>query len=167
MREDSLTELADSIKAQGVIQPIVVRPVGASAPGEPQRYEIVAGERRWRAAQMAGLHDVPAVLRRIDDFVDEPMVKAVAERGRRAAMVLRLDDAVAKVVAALKARGMTSPYLKAFVIARVNPIRFSKATAFDFDEVLAKMTGAAERFKVDRVRQEDVARAAGGPPDED
>jgi ParB family chromosome partitioning protein len=107
------------------------------------------------------------VLRRIDDFVDEPMVEAVAERGRRAASVLRLDDAVAKVVAALKARGMTSPYLKAFVIARVNPIRFSKATEFDFDEVLAKMTGAAERFKIDRVRQEDVARAAGGPPDED
>src|SRR5262245_16810154 len=108
-----------------------------------------------------------SVLRRIDDFLDEPMRKAVAERERRAAIVLRLDDAVAKVVAALKARGMTSPYLKAFVIARVNPIRFSKATEFDFDEVMTKMTGATERFKVDRVRQEDVARAAGGPPDED
>src|SRR6185295_18640074 len=67
MREESLQELADSIKAQGIVQPIVVRPVGAAAMGEPQRYEIVAGERRWRAAQMAGLHEVPAVLRRIDD----------------------------------------------------------------------------------------------------
>jgi ParB family chromosome partitioning protein len=67
MREESLADLADSIKAQGVIQPIVVRPVGAPTPGEPQRYEIVAGERRWRAAQMAGLHEIPAVLRRIDD----------------------------------------------------------------------------------------------------
>ena len=67
MREESLADLADSIKAQGVIQPIVVRPVGAPTPGQPQRYEIVAGERRWRAAQMAGLHDIPAVLRRIDD----------------------------------------------------------------------------------------------------
>jgi ParB family chromosome partitioning protein len=67
MREESLQELADSIKAQGVIQPIVVRPVGLPAHGEPQRYEIVAGERRWRAAQMAGLHEIPAVLRRIDD----------------------------------------------------------------------------------------------------
>src|SRR5688572_22443695 len=67
MREDSLQELADSIKAQGVIQPIVVRAVGLAAQGEPQRYEIVAGERRWRAAQMAGLHEIPAVLRRIDD----------------------------------------------------------------------------------------------------
>ena len=67
MREESLQELADSIKAQGIVQPIVVRPVGGAATGEPQRYEIVAGERRWRAAQMAGLHEVPAVLRRIDD----------------------------------------------------------------------------------------------------
>ncbi len=67
MREESLADLADSIKAQGIIQPIVVRPVGAPAAGQPQRYEIVAGERRWRAAQMAGLHEIPAVLRRIDD----------------------------------------------------------------------------------------------------
>jgi len=67
MREDSLAELADSIKAQGIIQPIVVRPVGAPDTGQPQRYEIVAGERRWRAAQLAGLHEVPAVLRQIDD----------------------------------------------------------------------------------------------------
>jgi len=67
MREESLQELADSIKAQGIIQPIVVRPVGAPESGQPQRYEIVAGERRWRAAQMAGLHEIPAVLRHIDD----------------------------------------------------------------------------------------------------
>jgi len=67
MREESLADLADSIRVQGVIQPIVVRPIGAPVPGQPQRYEIVAGERRWRAAQMAGLHEIPAVLRRIDD----------------------------------------------------------------------------------------------------
>ena len=67
MREESLQELADSIKAQGIIQPIVVRPVGVPEANQPQRYEIVAGERRWRAAQMAGLHEIPAVLRRIDD----------------------------------------------------------------------------------------------------
>jgi len=67
MREESLADLADSIKAQGIIQPIVVRPVGAPEHGQPQRYEIVAGERRWRAAQLAGLHEIPAVLRQIDD----------------------------------------------------------------------------------------------------
>src|ERR1700746_1342989 len=67
MRPESLQELADSIKAQGVVQPIVVRPVGTPAAGESQRYEIVAGERRWRATQMAGLTDIPAVIRHIPD----------------------------------------------------------------------------------------------------
>ena len=63
MRPESLQELADSIRAQGVVQPIVVRPLVAQKAGEPIRYEIIAGERRWRAAQMAGLHDIPAVVR--------------------------------------------------------------------------------------------------------
>jgi ParB family chromosome partitioning protein len=67
MRQESLQELADSIKAQGIVQPIVVRPVAGAAPGESQRYEIIAGERRWRAAQIAGLATVPAVIRRVPD----------------------------------------------------------------------------------------------------
>jgi ParB family chromosome partitioning protein len=67
MRPESLQELADSIRAQGVVQPIVVRPLNAQKTGEPTRYEIIAGERRWRAAQMAGLHDIPAVVRLVPD----------------------------------------------------------------------------------------------------
>lgn len=66
IRQDSLEELAASIQAQGIVQPIVARPV-ASGNNQTQRYEIVAGERRWRAAQMAGLHEVPAVIRNIPD----------------------------------------------------------------------------------------------------
>jgi ParB family chromosome partitioning protein len=66
MRPETLQELADSIKAQGVVQPIVVRPL-ANTPGQPTRYEIIAGERRWRAAQMAGLQEIPAVIRRVPD----------------------------------------------------------------------------------------------------
>jgi ParB family chromosome partitioning protein len=65
MRPETLQELADSIKAQGVIQPIVVRPV--DGPGPSQHYEIIAGERRWRAAQIAGLTEIPAVVRHIPD----------------------------------------------------------------------------------------------------
>jgi len=65
IRQDSLEELANSIKAQGVVQPIVARPIGKS--GDTQRYEIVAGERRWRAAQMAGLESIPAVVRDLPD----------------------------------------------------------------------------------------------------
>jgi ParB family chromosome partitioning protein len=67
MRAETLTELADSIKAQGVVQPIVVRPLEPPGSGASQRYEIIAGERRWRAAQMAGLTDIPAVIRAIPD----------------------------------------------------------------------------------------------------
>jgi ParB family transcriptional regulator, chromosome partitioning protein len=67
MRQESLEELAASIKAQGIVQPIVVRPVDGAAPGGSQRYEIIAGERRWRAAQIAGLAAVPAVIRRVPD----------------------------------------------------------------------------------------------------
>ncbi|MBK8164109.1 MAG: ParB/RepB/Spo0J family partition protein [Gammaproteobacteria bacterium] len=61
MRPETLQDLADSIRAQGVVQPIVVRPIGAGA------YEIIAGERRWRAAQMAGLHEVPVVVHDVPD----------------------------------------------------------------------------------------------------
>jgi ParB family chromosome partitioning protein len=67
MRTETLAELAESIKAQGVVQPIVVRALGAPDAGESQRYEIIAGERRWRAAQMAGLTEIAAVIRHIPD----------------------------------------------------------------------------------------------------
>jgi ParB family chromosome partitioning protein len=61
MHQESLQDLADSISAQGVVQPIVVRAIAAG------RYEIIAGERRWRAAQLAGLHEIPAVVREVED----------------------------------------------------------------------------------------------------
>jgi ParB family transcriptional regulator, chromosome partitioning protein len=67
MRTESLDELAASIKAQGVIQPIVVRPLEDLSAGGSQRYEIIAGERRWRAAQLAGLTEIPSIIRHIPD----------------------------------------------------------------------------------------------------
>ena len=66
----------------------------------------------------------------------------------------------------LKARGLTSPYLKPFVVARVNYTRFSKATSFDFDEALDKIIASATKFNIDRVKQEDVAKVGGGAPGE-
>jgi len=65
--EDKLAELADSIRAQGVVQPVVVRPVG------DDRFELIAGERRWRAAQLAGIADIPAVVRDVPDDVSVAM----------------------------------------------------------------------------------------------
>jgi ParB family chromosome partitioning protein len=65
--EQALNELAASIRAQGVVQPIVVRPIEATTPTGGQRYEIIAGERRWRAAQLAQLADIPAIIRDVPD----------------------------------------------------------------------------------------------------
>jgi ParB family transcriptional regulator, chromosome partitioning protein len=108
-----------------------------------------------------------SVLRRIDEFLDEPMPKALKERERRGNKILALDEAVSRVVDALKSKGLTSPYLKPFVVARINYIRFSKATEFDFDEVIDRLTASAKKFNVEKVKQEDVAKAGGGAPADD
>ena len=79
MRQDSLQELADSIQSQGVVQPIVARPIGKK--GDSLRYEIIAGERRWRAAQMAGLAEIPAVVRDVAD--DDAIAMALIENIQR------------------------------------------------------------------------------------
>ena len=79
MRQESLEDLAASIRSQGVVQPIVVRPIGKSGPS--QRYEIVAGERRWRAAQMAELGEIPAVIRQVAD--EDAIAMALIENIQR------------------------------------------------------------------------------------
>ena len=108
-----------------------------------------------------------SVLRRIDGFLETPLANAVSERERRAKLVLGIDDRVTAVVEKLKARGLTSPYLRPFVVARVNPIRFSKAASFDFDDVMARMSASAGKFNIDKVKPEEVTRASGPPADED
>jgi ParB family chromosome partitioning protein len=108
-----------------------------------------------------------SILRRVDAFLDEPLGKAIKERDRRARKILKLDDAVSAAVEKLKAKGLTSPYLKPFVVSRVNYTRFSKATTFDFDEALDKIVASAAKFNVDRIKQEDVAKSGGGAPDEE
>jgi ParB family chromosome partitioning protein len=108
-----------------------------------------------------------SILRRVDEFLDTPVTKAIKERERRGRTILKLDDAVGAVVEKLKARGLTSPYLRSFVVSRVNYTRFSKATSFDFDEALGKILASAQKFNVDRVKQDDVAKSGGGPADED
>lgn len=80
MRKESLDELAESIRSQGLIQPIIVRALSGAASGEAG-YEIIAGERRWRAAQLAGLADVPVVIRNVDD--EAAMAMALIENIQR------------------------------------------------------------------------------------
>jgi ParB family chromosome partitioning protein len=107
------------------------------------------------------------LLRRIDGFLAEKLPKALKERGRRAERILSVDDEVGRIVERLKRRGLTSPYLRPFVVARINPIRFSTSTEFDFDQVMARMDASAARFNVDRIKQEDVVRAGGAAAEEE
>ena len=79
MRQDSLEELAASIKSKGIVQPIVARPIAKK--DDIQRYEIIAGERRWRAAQMAGLAEIPAVIREVPD--EDAIAMALIENIQR------------------------------------------------------------------------------------
>src|SRR4029453_6369507 len=108
-----------------------------------------------------------SILRRVDEFLDVPIGKALKERERRGKLILKLDDAVSAAVEKLKAKGLTSPYLKPFVVARVNYTRFSKATSFDFDEALDRIIASAQKFNIDRVSQQDVAKVGGAPAEEE
>lgn len=104
------------------------------------------------------------ILRRLDGWIAAPLRTAGAERERRADLLLAFDDAVNEAVARLKERGLTSPYLKAFVVARVNPLRFMKGATPPLDELLTTMTRRTRNMNVDKIRPTDVVRA-GGPPE--
>jgi ParB family chromosome partitioning protein len=103
------------------------------------------------------------ILRKVDALSDQKLSRALAERERRAAVLLAFDDAVGEAVARLKARGFDSPYLKNFVVARVNPLRFMKGAAPPFDELFAQMTKRAQGMDPGKIRSEDVARSGGAP----
>jgi ParB family transcriptional regulator, chromosome partitioning protein len=106
------------------------------------------------------------VLRKVDSWVDAPLADAAKERERRAGLVLALDDAVSAAVERLKAQGLTSPYLKTFVVARVNPLRFVKGEPPPLDELLATMTKRAAGMDPGKIRAEDLARSGGAPEEE-
>jgi ParB family chromosome partitioning protein len=107
------------------------------------------------------------VLRRVEQFLKRPLRAALEIRRARAETLLTLDELVARQVDALKARGLSSPYLKSFVVARINPVRFrpKDAEPLGFDETLDRMSKAAAKFNPEKIRMEDLARS-GGAPDE-
>jgi ParB family chromosome partitioning protein len=102
------------------------------------------------------------ILRKVDALLDRPCSQAMEERRRRAALVVALDDAVGEAVKRLKEKGFDSPYLKAFVVARVNPLRFVKGAPPPMDELFATMTRRAAGMDPGKVKPGDVARS-GGP----
>lgn len=101
------------------------------------------------------------MLRRVDVFLNQPLPKSLARRAGYAEQLLKIDARVTEIVAELKARGLESPYLRSFVVARINPIRFLKGRTMLIDEALEKMAQAAEKFKTDKINVSDLARSGG------
>ena len=107
------------------------------------------------------------IVRRLVSFSDEPVSKVIRVHERQAQMLLELDERVAAVITRLKARGFVSPYLRAFVIARINPLRWIKGEPPPLEEVLKTMRERAGKFNTDKVKQEDLAGAGGAPDEQD
>jgi ParB family chromosome partitioning protein len=105
------------------------------------------------------------IVKRLSAFSDDSLSKSMKERTRHAEQLLELDARVGEAVARLKARGFVSPYLKAFVVARINPLRWIQGEPPPLDEVLKTMRERAAKFDAAKVRQEDLA-AAGGAADD-
>ncbi|MGA2621313.1 MAG: ParB/RepB/Spo0J family partition protein [Thermoguttaceae bacterium] len=106
------------------------------------------------------------LLRRVDEFLAQPLPKALETRNGRAAKLLELDDRVNEAVSQLKERGFTSPYLKTFVVARINPLRFQRRAKASFDETIEAMLKAVRRFDATKVQVGDLAAASGPPVEE-
>jgi ParB family transcriptional regulator, chromosome partitioning protein len=103
------------------------------------------------------------VLKRCDTFLSAKLPKALETRRDRADKLLTLNEAVDVAVKGLKERGFESPYLKAFVVARVNPLRFQRKPTADFDATIDRMLASAQKFDAGRVRADQVARSGGAP----
>jgi ParB family chromosome partitioning protein len=107
------------------------------------------------------------VLRRTQHFSDEALRKAIGEHERLADAVLALEQKVVAAIAKLKERGLTSPYLRSFVVSRINPLRWIQGEPPPAEKVIAQMSERAAKFNPEKVKQEDLARMGGGVPDEE
>jgi len=108
-----------------------------------------------------------SIVRRLEKFSDEPISKALKVHEKHAEMLMELDARVAEVVKKLKDRGFVSPYLRAFVVARINPLRWIQGDPPPLEEVLKTMTSRAAKFNTEKIKQEDLASAGGAADDAD
>ncbi len=160
MRQDTLENLADSIRSQGVVQPIVVRPI--TGKGTEQRYEIVAGERRWRAAQLAGLEKVPAVIREVPD--ESAIAMALIENIQREnlnpleearaldRLIREFDLTHAEAAEAVgRSRASVSNLLRLLELSdKVKPMLEDRQLEMGHARALLGISNAAQQFKAAR-----------------
>ena len=117
-----------------------------------------------RNAKFAGGAYNP-IVRRLERFSDESLAASLKRHEKHAELLMELDERVAAAIAKLKARGFVSPYLRAFVVARINPLRWIQREPPPLEDVLKAMRERAGKFNTEKVKQEDLA-SAGGAPDE-
>jgi ParB family chromosome partitioning protein len=107
------------------------------------------------------------VLRRVEEFSDGPIRSALKVHERRAAILVELEERVSEIIAALKDRGLQSPYLRSFVVARINPLRWIKGDDVpSAEKVLDSMLSRANKFNADKMRQQDLVKVYGSPDEE-
>jgi ParB family chromosome partitioning protein len=107
-----------------------------------------------------------SMLKRVESFLDAKLSKAIGQREGRRQRLFELDREVVARVAELKTRGFESPYLKNYVVSRINPLAFRPGASAEFDETLDKMLASAKKFDAARVRADQVARSGGAPAEE-
>jgi ParB family chromosome partitioning protein len=107
------------------------------------------------------------IVRRLETFSEEAISKAIKKHERIAEMLMDLDARVTEAVKKLKDKGFVSPYLRTFVVARINPLRWIQGEPPPLDEVLKTMRDRAARFNVDKIKQSDLANMGGASDDQD
>ena len=108
-----------------------------------------------------------SIVRRLEKFSEEPISKALKAHEKHAEMLMELDARVGEVVKKLKDKGFVSPYLRAFVVARINPLRWIQGDPPPLEEILQTMTARAAKFNTEKIKQEDLASAGGAADDAD
>ena len=107
------------------------------------------------------------VVRRLETFSEEPISKSIKKHEKTAALLMDLDARVTEAVKKLKLKGFVSPYLRTFVVARINPLRWIQGEPPPLEEVLKTMRDRAARFNVEKIKQSDLANMGGAPDDSD
>ena len=149
---------------RGLIEEDGVRPESQFAFYLEEAALVTLGVCYERNPKFAGASYNP-IVRRLESFSPDALNKTIRVHEKHAGLLMELDERVAAVITRLKARGFVSPYLRAFVIARINPLRWIKGEPPPLEEVLKTMRERAGKFNTDKVKQEDLA-GAGGAPDE-
>jgi ParB family chromosome partitioning protein len=167
------TEKAHNLREKALEVIRMARDLAASAPGNEKDYEAIFEEPALltlgvgyeKNGRFSGGAYRP-ILTRVDEFLGAKLAKALETREERAAKLFELDEAVVAAVAKLKSRGFESPYLKNFVVSRVNFLRFVKGDAPPFDAALDKMIASAKKFDSAKVDAAQLASTGGAPGEE-